>query len=88
MKIRQLGYRGIIIGITGNALDDDVKDFMNHGADKVLPKPFDLVEFKGTVLSLFREKKQGSTDNSSIGMIALRSRSVEGGSVSALSYAL
>ena len=45
-KIRDLGYKGIIIGVTGNALPEDVKDFIDHGADTVIPKPFDVDTFK------------------------------------------
>jgi len=41
-KIREMGYKGLIIGVTGNALDDDIKHFKVQGADDVLPKPLDL----------------------------------------------
>lgn len=37
--IRQLGYIGIIIGITGNALPEEIENFVSFGADQVLPKP-------------------------------------------------
>lgn len=70
-KLRQLGYKGIIIGITGNALDDDVKDFTDHGADKVLPKPFDLLEFKKALLAIAREKLKKSSSIDSAGAVAL-----------------
>ena len=39
-RIRQLGYSRLIIGISGNALDDDVKRFNRAGADCVIAKPF------------------------------------------------
>jgi CheY-like chemotaxis protein len=32
--------------VTGNALGSDVTYFINHGADAVLAKPFDLKLFK------------------------------------------
>ena len=35
----QLGYQGMIIGVTGNALPDDIANFKYHGADDVLVKP-------------------------------------------------
>lgn len=38
--IRSLGYTGLIIGLTGNALDDDVDAFLKAGADCVTLKPF------------------------------------------------
>ena len=44
-RIRDMGYRGMILGVTGNVLDDDVAEFKALGADEVLPKPFDSNEF-------------------------------------------
>ena len=44
--IRGLGYQGVIIGVTGNALEDDVADFKKHGVDVVMPKPFEIETFK------------------------------------------
>jgi len=37
--IRRLGYKGRIIGVTGNAMQEDVNLFLSNGADKVLTKP-------------------------------------------------
>ena len=34
-----LGYHGVVIGITGNALPEDLDNFRNHGANAVLTKP-------------------------------------------------
>ena len=51
-RIRQLGYNGVIIGVTGNALPEDVKDFIDHGADAVIPKPFDIDVFKRHIMDL------------------------------------
>jgi CheY-like chemotaxis protein len=42
-KIRELGYTGIIFGVTGNVLESDLTNFKNHGANEVLPKPTDLI---------------------------------------------
>ena len=41
-KIRALGFEGIIIGVTGNALPEDIRIFMANGADRVLSKPLEL----------------------------------------------
>jgi CheY-like chemotaxis protein len=38
--LRCIGYKGLIIGITGNGLEKDVKQFLNNGADYVFIKPF------------------------------------------------
>ena len=35
----ELGYRGVVIGITGNALPEDLAAFRDHGATVVLTKP-------------------------------------------------
>ena len=34
-----LGYRGVVIGITGNALPEDLAFFKDHGANAVITKP-------------------------------------------------
>ena len=41
-KLRDLGYRGKIIGLTGNTDQSDVDIFMTNGADAVLFKPLDI----------------------------------------------
>lgn len=35
----ELGYDGIVIGVTGNALPEDLTYFKDHGADLVITKP-------------------------------------------------
>jgi len=39
-NVREMGYTGFIVGVTGNLLPEDVGYFMDCGADAVLPKPF------------------------------------------------
>ena len=41
--MRAAGFTGLIIGITGNALPEDVRDFLDSGANRVLPKPVDIM---------------------------------------------
>ena len=41
-EIRSLGYKGLIIGVTGNALQEDIDTFISNGADKVLIKPVNI----------------------------------------------
>ena len=41
-KMRDLGFTGVIIGITGNALASDLECFLSRGANKVLTKPVNL----------------------------------------------
>ena len=38
--IRGLGYKNLIFGITGNGLEQDIKEFIDNGADYVFVKPF------------------------------------------------
>jgi DNA-binding response OmpR family regulator len=38
-KLRQMGYHNLIVGLTGNAFDDDRKAFIYAGTDLVLSKP-------------------------------------------------
>ena len=39
-KMREeIGYDGIVVGITGNALPDDLTYFKDHGANTVITKP-------------------------------------------------
>ena len=37
--LRALGFRGLIIGVTGNALEADVAAFIAEGVDAVVSKP-------------------------------------------------
>eukprot|EP00607_Mallomonas_marina_P002327 CAMPEP_0182424100 /NCGR_PEP_ID=MMETSP1167-20130531/10251_1 /TAXON_ID=2988 /ORGANISM="Mallomonas Sp, Strain CCMP3275" /LENGTH=351 /DNA_ID=CAMNT_0024603645 /DNA_START=177 /DNA_END=1232 /DNA_ORIENTATION=- len=41
-KLRELQFKGIIIGVTGNVSADDIDEFMAHGANAVLPKPLNI----------------------------------------------
>jgi CheY-like chemotaxis protein len=41
-RIREAGYTGLIVGVTGNVLEDDKANFIAHGADAVLTKPLDM----------------------------------------------
>ena len=45
-RIRSLGYLGIILGVTGNAMPEDIQHFIAHGANKVFPKPFDITQLE------------------------------------------
>jgi signal transduction histidine kinase/ActR/RegA family two-component response regulator len=45
--IRKLGYGGVVVGVTGNVLEEDVEFFQSKGADRVLPKPVNLKSLQG-----------------------------------------
>jgi two-component system chemotaxis sensor kinase CheA len=38
--LRTHGYPYLIVGITGNSMEDDIAEFLSSGADIVIPKPF------------------------------------------------
>lgn len=38
-EIRQLGFSNPIIGVTGNIMENDVKNFLDMGATVVIGKP-------------------------------------------------
>ena len=50
-KIREHGYVNPIIGLTGNLLVEDVDEFIQNGANKVIGKP---IKFN-TLKLLFEE---------------------------------
>ena len=41
-RIRALGFRGRMFGVTGNALGEDMDEFLSSGLDKVLTKPLNM----------------------------------------------
>ena len=50
--IRQLGYQGVIVAVTGNALPEDIHLLLSSGANKVLTKPISIAMFDEIVDSL------------------------------------
>lgn len=60
--IRTLGYKGLVIGVTGNALGVDIQEFLDCGADHVMVKPFDLATFKKHVAATGRIKEPESDE--------------------------
>ena len=43
-EIKKMGFNGRIVGVTGNALPEDISMMVESGADKVLVKPIDASE--------------------------------------------
>ena len=52
----ELRYSGMILGVTGNALAEDIRSFIDHGADMVILKPLTEEKFNQAISSL-RDKK-------------------------------
>ena len=51
--IRELGYKGKIFGITGNAFQSDIDEFIAHGVDEVLIKPLSMDKYAYVVQTIF-----------------------------------
>jgi signal transduction histidine kinase len=48
-KLREWGYEGLIFGLTGNALEEDLKSFCDMGANYAFSKPLDMEKFVKTL---------------------------------------
>ena len=54
-EIRSYGYKGKIIGLTGNVLSDDTQTMKTAGADDVLTKPVSPDMLENILLSIYNE---------------------------------
>ena len=50
--MRAMGFEGLVVGVTGNVMADDVALYLQAGADRVLFKPV-VVDELDTVLNMF-----------------------------------
>ena len=55
--IRELGYEGMVIGVTANVLQSDTKDFLDRGADHVIKKPMSTENFIAAVIEVVRRRR-------------------------------
>ena len=46
----ELGFRGTVVGLTGNALPSEINTFLSHGAERVLIKPVNISVLRNIVL--------------------------------------
>jgi CheY-like chemotaxis protein len=53
-EMRAMGYRGVVLGVTGNVLQEDIDDFKACGTDDVILKPFTPLKFKD-VMAKYKE---------------------------------
>ena len=42
VELKKAGYTGVVIGVTGNVLHNNVDYFLKSGADAVLAKPLSI----------------------------------------------
>lgn len=70
--MREQGFKGKIIGVTGDVQAEDINNFKCHGADIVLPKPIDIRTLhdyiSGTDPALIFFPIFGSLSSSSVGV--------------------
>mmetsp|Transcript_10220 Transcript_10220/g.10291 ORF Transcript_10220/g.10291 Transcript_10220/m.10291 type:complete len:300 (-) Transcript_10220:439-1338(-) len=57
-RIRSLGHKGLIIGVTGNALKEDMEVLLKAGADLVMAKPLDMDEFDRVITDRINRKRK------------------------------
>ena len=50
-RLRAMGYSGLIIGVTGNVLPKDVQEYLDAGADQIVPKPITTSAIKDILLT-------------------------------------
>jgi signal transduction histidine kinase len=53
--LRRSGYEGLVVGLTGSAMDDDLSKFCAAGVDYALPKPFVFDDFLHILQSHFNK---------------------------------
>ena len=54
--LRQAGYDGLVIGLTGSAMDEDLNAFCVAGVNYALPKPFVMDDLLHILKSHFKKK--------------------------------
>ena len=53
MCFRALGYKGVILGVTGNGHQPEIDFFVKAGANRVLIKPLSADQFYGILVGKF-----------------------------------
>ena len=54
---KNLKFEGILCGVSGNTLEEDVKRFLDSGASYVLAKPLDFMTLKSLLFKLQNKLK-------------------------------
>ena len=65
--MREGGYRNLVVGVTGNVLDNDVIEFLDAGANIILGKP---VRMNLLSAILFHVKNEGSLSRPGMTLVA------------------
>ena len=51
--MRSAGFKGLIVGVTGNVMPEDVQDYIKRGADYVIGKPVRINELRQILEKIF-----------------------------------
>ena len=62
-KLRELGYEGVVIGVTGDVMNDVNDPFLKSGVDGVMTKPIDMKKLEQLIF-LFINRREGVKRNS------------------------
>ena len=63
-ELRQRGYHGVIIGVTGGGLPEDIAAFLDAGADDVLIKPITFQQLERSALKALKLRSLMSSSTS------------------------
>lgn len=63
--IREIGFRGKVFGVTGNAYQADIDDFIMHGVDEVLIKPINKEQYAYMVQAMQNQNRVKRSPNHS-----------------------
>jgi CheY-like chemotaxis protein len=55
--LREAGYEGVILGVTGNVQPEEIQHFLDCGADTVMGKPLDTNRLTHLLKDAFRQAK-------------------------------
>ena len=55
-KLRKGGWDGIVVALTGNALEIDQEEFLAAGMDAVLTKPFQMERLRLLIMEQLKKK--------------------------------
>jgi signal transduction histidine kinase/CheY-like chemotaxis protein len=62
-KLRELGYKGVIVALTANALTGNDELFSQHGFDGFIPKPIDIRHLNAVLNKFVRDRHQQEATN-------------------------
>ena len=51
-KLREMGFNGLILGLTGLKFDEQVTEYLDCGADAMFSKPFSKAQTKALLVHL------------------------------------